>query len=105
MRNLGPPRNVIYNFEAQSEFDKSDTASVRSYLKSEKSMASKYYEKVPDYGRRENRRMQTMINLKCRPYNKVILNDDDEDNYVAKKQELTVVKANDCTKNVSNGVF
>ena len=49
--------------------------------------------------------MQTMINLKCRPYNKVILNDDDEDNYVAKKLELTVVKANDCTKNVSNGVF
>ena len=74
-------------------------------MKSAKSMESKYYKAVPDYGRKENARMETLINRKCRPFNKVIMNDRDEDNYVAKKMDLTVVKANDYTKNLSNGVF
>ena len=108
MRNQGPPRNVIYNFEAQSVTDQTESNTKRSQpttKRSIKSMESKYYKAVPDYGRKENARMETLINRKCRPFNKVILNDYDEDNYVAKKVGLTVVKANDCTKNLSNGVF
>lgn len=108
MRNQGPPRNVIYNFGAASDTDQTESNTRRSNattMRSGKSMESKYYKAVPDYGRKENARMETLINRKCRPYNKVILNDRDEDNYVHNKMSLTVVKANDCTKNLSNGVF